>query len=221
MSDAITPASTSTPDPALAALVAENANLRTLLASRPDPAPILSERDALKAEAATYATERAAASTLRTTLEALQADNARLLAESQTVAKGANDTQVALAAALRERDAFKMQVTSLEPVAKEAVDLRVKVEGFVNEKRETALVDALKAKLPGADLLALKGVLKTLHDDGKVNRFAEDTAATLTAVLPIIAAEAPGLTRPPTSGGGSAGLREIVAPTSRPRSLIR
>jgi len=218
VSDAITPAPTS--DPALAALAAENANLRTMLAARPDPTPMLAEVSALKAEAATYATERAAASTLRTTLEALQTDNARLLTESQTVSKGANETQVALASALRERDAFKVKITELEPVAKEAGDLRVKVEGFVNAGRESVLIDALRSKLPGADVLSIKGVLKTLHDDGKVNRFAEDTAATLAAVLPIITAEAPGLTRPPTSGGGSAGLRETVAPPARPRSLI-
>jgi hypothetical protein len=215
MSDAITP----TPDPALAALVAENANLRALVSQRPDPAPLQAKVTALEAEAATYATERAAAGTLRTTLEALQADNARLLSESQTVAKTTVDTQTALAQALRERDAFKNEVTTLKPRATLADELEVKVTGFVNANRETALVDALRVKLPGADLLALKGVLTTLHDSGKINRFAEDTAATVGLVLPIITAEAPGLTRPPTAGGGSTGLRETAAAPTR-RSLI-
>lgn len=212
-------ATTTTPDPALAALVSENANLRALVAQRPDPAPLQAKIAALEAEASTYATERAAAGTLRTTLEALQADNARLLAESQTVAKGVNETQVALAQALRERDAFKVEVTALKPRATLADELEIKVNGFVNEKREGALVAELRKKFPGADLLALEGVLTKLHDGGKINKYAEDTAATVAAAVPIITAEAPGLTRPPTTGGGSTGLKETSKPPAR-KSLI-
>lgn len=212
-------ATTTTPDPALAALVSENANLRALVAQRPDPAPLQAKIAALEAEASTYATERAAAGTLRTTLEALQADNARLLAESQTVAKGVNETQVALAQALRERDAFKVEVTALKPRATLADELEIKVNGFVNEKREGALVAELRKKFPGADLLALEGVLTKLHDGGKINKYAEDTVATVAAAVPIITAEAPGLTRPPTTGGGSTGLKETSKPPAR-KSLI-
>ena len=158
--------------------------------------------------------------TLRTTLAALQADNARLLSESQVVAKGANESQAALAAALRERDTFKTQIAELEPRAKQADELKVKVEGYVNDGRETALVEALRAKLPGAEPLVIRGVLGRLHDAGKINRFAEATDAEVVKALPIITAEAPSLTRPPTTGGGSAGIRS-PAPPAKPRSLFR
>lgn len=149
--------------------------------------------------------------TLRTTLAALQEDNARLV----------TDHAAALAAALRERDTFKQQATELEPRAKQADELKLQVEGYVNAGRETALVEALRAKLPGAEPLALRGVLTTLHDAKRINKFAEDTAATLAAALPIITAEAPSLTRPPTAGGGSAGVRSTTTATAPNVSLFR
>lgn len=145
--------------------------------------------------------------TLRTTLAALQTDNARLLSEAQTVAKTATDNATALAAALRERDTFKQQAIELEPRAKQADELKLQVEGYVNAGRETALVEALRAKLPSAEPLVIRGMLTTLHDAKRINKFAEDHTAELAKVLPIITAEAQSLTRPPTSGGGSSGVR--------------
>lgn len=152
--------------------------------------------------------------TLQATLATLQTDNAGL-------SKAATDNASALASALRERDTFKLQVTELEPRAKQADELKVQVEGYVNAGRETALVEALRVKLPGAEPLAIRGVLATLHDSGRVNRYAEDAAAELAKALPIIAAEAPSLTRPPTAGGGSAGVRSTTAAPSAPMSLFR
>lgn len=148
--------------------------------------------------------------TLRTSIAALQADNQRLLTEAQTVAKGANEAQTALAAALRERDTFKQQATELEPRAKKADELQVQVEGFINTGRETALVEALRAKLPGAEPLAIRGVLTTLHDAKRINKFTEDPTAEVAKVLPIITAEATSLTRPPTGPSGSS----LVSPTA-------
>lgn len=160
--------------------------------------------------------------TLRSTLVALQADNARLLAEAQTVAKGATESQVALAAALRERDTFKVQIGELEPRAKLADELKVQVEGYINAGRESAIVEALRVKLPGADALAIGGVVAKLHEQGKINRFAEDSAAEVAKALPIITAEAPSLARPLTAGGGSAGVRPVVGDTTKkPVSLFR
>lgn len=154
--------------------------------------------------------------TLRATLAALQADNARLLSESQIVAKGANESQAALAAALRDRDAFKGQLATLEPRAKLADELESKVTGYVNAGRESALIEGLRAKLPGADALAIRGVVATLAEAGKINRYPEDAAAELAKALPIITAEAPSLARPPTSGGGSTNVRPTqVKPTYR------
>ena len=221
MSD--TDPSAQTPDPV--ALAAEVTALKPQLAARPDPAPLLAELQGLKArlaavpDPAAAATENAslrnALEAVRVNFEALKTDNARLATEAQTVATAANATQVTLAQAIRDRDAALQQFKALEPKALLADELTVKVNGFINEKRESALVDALRAKFPGADTLALQGVLTKLHDTGRVNKFAEDTAATLAAALPIITAEAPSLTRPPTAGGGSAGLRGSATPVRR------
>lgn len=153
-----------------------------------------------------------ATDTLHAQLAALQADNALL-------AKSASEQATALAAALRERDALKAQVGELAPRAKVADELTLKVAGFENAARESAIVDTLRAKLPGAEPLAVRGVLAQLAEQGKANRFAEDAAAEAAKVLALISTEAPSLTRPPTSGGGSPGARQTPPP---PRlSLMR
>jgi hypothetical protein len=153
----------------------------------PDPAAALAEN-----------------ATLRASLATLQADNAGL-------SKTATDNATALAAALRERDTFRQQATDLEPRAKQADELKIQVEGFVNAGRETALVEALRAKLPNAEPLVIRGMLTTLHDAKRINKFAEDPTAELAKALPIITAEAPSLTRPLTAGGGSTGVRPAGA----------
>jgi hypothetical protein len=152
--------------------------------------------------------------TLQASLTALQTDNAGL-------SKTATDNATALAAALRERDTFKQQATELEPRAKQADELKLQVEGYVNAGRETALVEALRAKLPGAEPLVIRGMLTTLHDAKRLNKFAEDPTAELAKALPIITAEAPSLTRPPTAGGGSAGVRTPAAAPAGNVSLFR
>ena len=124
-----------------------------------------------------------------------------------------------IAALTGERDTFKATIAALEPRAAKADELAVKVTDMTNAQREASLVDALRVKLPGADPLAIRGVLGELHKAGKANRFAEDTAAELAKVLPVITTEAPGLTRPPTSGGGSPGARVTPAAPGR-KSLV-
>lgn len=120
-----------------------------------------------------------------------------------------------------ERDGFKTQVATLEPKAVRLVELEGTVAALTNEKHERLLVAELRAsgKLPGADDLTLAGVLVKLHESGQVNRFAADPKAEAAKALPIITAAAPGLTRPPTSGGGSPGAPVTTA--ARPLSLIR
>jgi hypothetical protein len=141
---------------------------------------------------------------------------AEKLAESNT---RAGQFAQQIAALTGERDTFKATIAALEPRAAKADELAVKVTDLTNAKHEASLVDALRAKLPGADPLAIRGVLGELHKAGKANRFAEDTAAELARVLPVINAEAPSLTRPPTTGGGSPGARPTPAPQRV--SLIR
>lgn len=156
---------------------------------------------------------------LRGALEAVRADFAKLQGETALVAKTATETQAALGAALRERDTLREQVGKLEPVAKEADALRVQVQTFVNTGRESAIVDTLRAKLTGAEPLAIRGVLGQLHEDGKINRFAEDAAAEAAKALELISKEAPSLARPATSAGGSSLVRPTPAQPVR-KSLV-
>ncbi len=116
------------------------------------------------------ATENAS---LRGALESVRADYAKHQSETLLVAKGANESQAALAAALRERDTFKTQAAELEPRAKLVAELESKVNAYVNTERESAIVETIRAKydLP---LIAIRGVLGQLHDAGKVNKYSED-----------------------------------------------
>lgn len=156
---------------------------------------------------------------LRNALEAVRADYAKLAGETQLVAKTATETKAALGEALRDRDTFKAQLAELAPKAKLADELQIRVEGLVNQNRETALVDALRSKLPGAEPLAIRGVLAQLAEQGKASRYPEDAAAEAAKVLEVISIEAPSLTRPPTLGGGSPGARQAPAQPQRKHPL--
>lgn len=158
---------------------------------------------------------------LRNALETVRADFAKLQGETTIVAKGATESQAALAAAIRERDLFKTQVTELEPKAKLAADLEVKVDGFVNAGREAAIIEALRPKLPGADALTLSAVLTKLHEGARVNKFAEDAATEAAKALELITAEAPGLTRPAMSASGTSLVRPHTAAPAQKTSLFR
>ena len=118
-----------------------------------------------------------------------------------------------------ERDTFKAQIADLTPKAAQAAELAVKVTDLTNATRESAFVEALRAKLPGAEPLAIRGVLGELAKAGKINRYPEDAAAELAKALPIITAEVPSLTRAPTSGGGTPGARQTPSAPAR-KSLV-
>mgnify|MGYP000004534321 FL=1 len=129
---------------------------------------------------------------------------AEKLAESNT---RAGQFAQQIAALTQERDGFKAQVANLEPRAARLVELEGTVTALTNEKHERNLLAELRAsgKLPSADDLTLSGVLVKLHESGQINRFAADHKAEAAKALPIISTAAPGLTRPLTLGGGSAG----------------
>lgn len=126
-----------------------------------------------------------------------------------------------LAAVTTERDGFKTQVADLAPKASRLVELEGTVTALTNEKHERNLIAELRAsgKLPGADELTLSGVLVKLHESGQINRFAADAKAEAAKAIPIITTAAPGLTRPPTSGGGSPGARSTPVAPAR-KSLV-
>lgn len=107
-----------------------------------------------------------------------------------------------------ERDNFKSQLEQLKPKAEKVDTLEVAVQNLTNEKREAAIVEALRTKLPGAEPLTIRGTLQQLHEQKKINRFAEDPAAEAAKALPIITVEAPSLTRPPTGIGGNSLVRQ-------------
>jgi chromosome segregation ATPase len=148
---------------------------------------------------------------LRGALEKMRVEFDTLKNENGLLARTANETKAALGSALVERDSIKDQLAKLAPVAKEAETLRVQVQTFTNTARESAIIDALRAKLTGAEPLAIKGVLGTLHDSGKINKFGEDAAAEAAKALELISKEAPSLLRPATVAGGSSGARETPA----------
>lgn len=147
---------------------------------------------------------------------------AKLLSEKLAEANTrAGNLAQQLTALTGERDTFKAQVADLTPKAARLVELEGTVTALTNEKHERNLIAELRAsgKLPGADELTLSGVLTKLHESGQINRFAADAKAEAAKALPIITTAAPGLTRPPTSGGGSPGAP--VTTTARTVSLIR
>lgn len=146
------------------------------------------------------------------------ADLAAKLAEANT--RAGNLTQQ-LAALTAERDGFRTQVADLTPKAARLVELEGTVTALTNEKNERNLVAELRAsgKLPSADDLTISGVLVKLHESGQINRFAADAKAEAAKALPIITTAAPGLTRPPTSGGGSPGARSTPVAPAR-KSLV-
>lgn len=145
---------------------------------------------------------------LRGALEKLRAEFATLKSDTEIVAKGAAEAKSALGAALIERDTFAAQVKKLEPVAAEAENLRTQVQTFVNTGRENELLSALQPKLPGAEPAVIRSVLATLTEQGRANRYAEDSAAEATKVLEIITKETPSLARPVTTTGGSSVLTD-------------
>lgn len=109
-----------------------------------------------------------------------------------------------LASVLKERDTFASSLKELEPKAKEADQLRLKVEDYVRRDREMAIISRVRAQIPHAGDLELRGVLGALHESGKLDRYSEDSENTAKKALEMIKSEAPNLLRAPMGPGGSA-----------------
>ncbi|MCY0990634.1 hypothetical protein OV203_26055 [Nannocystis sp. ILAH1] len=116
------------------------------------------------------------------------------------------DGQAQLASVLKERDQFKAQFSELEPKAKEADQLRLKVEDFVRRDRELAIVTKIRTAAPHAGDLEVRGVLAALHEGGKIDRYSEDAENTAKKAIELLKTEAPNLFRVPTGASGSAAI---------------
>lgn len=146
----------------------------------------------------------------RVLLEELKIERTNLLGKLK-------ESEASMAAVLRERDTWKESASKLEPKAKLADELQVKVEGFINAGRETALIDKLRSSLPGADPLALRGAVLALAEQGRAQRYPESADVEAAKVLDLLKSEAPSLLRPATTAGGSAGAPHTPAPAQRPK----
>jgi hypothetical protein len=124
-----------------------------------------------------------------------------------------------LAAELRARDKKIGELTGERDAFKGQVD------GFERAGREGALVERLQRDLPGADRMALRGVLAVLGEAKKIDRFpmAEQLDETAKKAIELIKAEAPSLTRPPPAVGGSNGVphrQPTTQQTQQRKSLV-
>lgn len=131
------------------------------------------------------------------------------------------ESEASMASLIRERDTFKENLSKLEPKAQLADKLQLQVEGYINQGRETALMDKIRASLPGADPLALRGAVIALAESGRAQRYPEDANTEAAKLLDLIKQEAPGLTRPATTAGGSSAVKAIPSPPQQRASLFR
>jgi hypothetical protein len=99
---------------------------------------------------------------------------------------------------LRARDGEVAALTT------ERDSFRVQVETFTRRESEGRLIGKLRAELPHADEVALRGTVALFAEAGKVNRFPKEDEldAAAAAALDLIRKEAPSLTRAAASGGG-------------------
>lgn len=141
--------------------------------------------------------------------------------------KGDDAYAAALKSITAERDALaaevKLRDKKIGELTGERDAFKGQVEGFERAGREGALVERLQRELPGADKMALRGVLAVLGESKKIDRFplAEQLEETAKKAIELIKSEAPSLTRPAPAVGGSNGVppRQQQPPQQR-KSLV-
>lgn len=111
----------------------------------------------------------------------LQADASRLQKELEA-------ERAKVAALSGERDTFKAQV-----------DL------FGKRERESAVVEAVRVKLPHLSAFEIRSALIGLSEEGAVDRYSDKPEEAATAALAAMQTKAPALMRPPAQGGGPGG----------------
>lgn len=142
----------------------------------------------------------------------------------QPEAKSENDAVGVAMRALQDenRKASEQLQAALAKLAErdtEVTTLRAQVDGYGKRERESAIVGRLRNALPHSTEFEIRSALAGLHEAGKIDRYADKPDEVAKTALELIKVEAPSLTRPPTSGGGSPGVR--VEPGARQhKSLI-
>ncbi len=141
--------------------------------------------------------------------------------------KGADAYAAALKSITAERDQalaeLKAREKKIAELTGERDGYKGQVDGFVRQGREGALIERLQRDLPGADKMALRGVVAVLGEGNKIDRFppAEQLEEVAKKAIELIKTEAPSLTRPAPAVGGSNGVppRHQQPPQQR-KSLV-
>lgn len=121
---------------------------------------------------------------------------------------------------VRLGEELKGREKKLGEMEKELSGLKAQVDLFQKREREGNILGKIRAQIPHAGDLELKGVLAALHETGKLDRFSEDSEGTAKKALDLIRSEAPNLLRAPMGPGGSAAAPQTAPGVARPKSLI-
>lgn len=104
---------------------------------------------------------------------------------------------------------------------KEIGEYKSKVDGYVRRDREVAIVTKIKAARPDLEDIDIRGRLAIFAEEGKVDRFAEDSDAASKSALELInQITPPSQKRPPAQGGGPNGAPQQPRQPNALRSLF-
>lgn len=104
----------------------------------------------------------------------------------------------------RLTEQLKARDSEVAALTTERDGFRVQVEQHTRREAEGRLIGKLRADLPHADEVTLRGTIALFAEAGKVNRYPQENEleAAATAALDLIRTQAPSLTRAPAGGGG-------------------
>ena len=102
----------------------------------------------------------------------------------------------------KELEAERAKVAAL---AGERDTLKAQVDHAGKQQRESAVVEAIRSKLPHLTPFEIRGTLLALHDEGAVDRYSDKPDDAATAAVAAMSTKAPALLRPPAQGGGPNG----------------
>jgi len=127
-------------------------------------------------------------------LEVVRGSYEALRAKHDALVASQSDATKSLAAITAERDAL---ATKHGEAAKQ-------LETLTNKGRERDVLEGLRAAFPGADATTVRGAFLAAVEDGKAERYPEDPAKAVPALIELLKTTAPTLTRAaPVNGGGA------------------